>query len=94
MAVNQKLENTSNSCSRSSHGLSTGWSAWYCAPLDSLRLRWGSSAPGTAPSASRNSRTSAVPIEVSARQGRRALPTSSRLGSVLAVTVCVLTAGA
>ena len=71
MAVNQKLENTSKSCNRSSHGAITGWSAMYCATLDSLRLRCGSSAPGTAARASRNSNTSAVPMEVSARHARR-----------------------
>jgi hypothetical protein len=68
MAVNQKLENTSNACSRSSHGPIVGCSAMYCATFASLRLRCGSSAPGMAPSASRNSSTSAVPIEVNVRQ--------------------------
>ena len=76
MAVNQKLENTSNICSRSSHGPMTRWCARYCATLDSLRLRCGSSAPGTAPRAKRNSSTSAVPIDVNARHGLRALAAS------------------
>ena len=72
MAVNQKLENTSKACSRSSHGPIIGWAARYSSTLPALRLRCGSSAPGIAPSASRNNSTSAVPIEVSARQVLRA----------------------
>ena len=67
MAVNQRLENTSKSWKRSSHGPRSGWVARYCWTFDSLRLRCGSNAPGTAPSASRNNSTRAVPIEVRAR---------------------------
>ena len=48
MAVNQKLENTSKACSRSSHGPMVGCSAMYCSTLTSLRLRCGSRAPGIA----------------------------------------------
>ena len=72
MAVNQKLENTSKACSRSSQGPIVGCSAMYCSTLTSLRLRCGNRAPGIAASASRNSSTSAVPIEVSVRHVLRA----------------------
>jgi hypothetical protein len=72
MAVNQKLENTSNACSRSSHGPIVGWSAMYCSTLTSFKLRCGNNAPGIAASASKNSSTSAVPIEVSVRHVLRA----------------------
>ena len=72
MAVNQKLENTSKAPNRSSQGPRVGCSAMYSATLASLRLRWGSSAPGIAASANRNSNTSAVPIDVSVRQVLRA----------------------
>ncbi|PQM44646.1 hypothetical protein C1Y40_05192 [Mycobacterium talmoniae] len=80
MAVNQKLENTSNACTRSSHGPSTGCCTRYSSTLLALRLRCGSSAPGTAPNASRNSSTSAVPIDVKLRQVLRitASPTMAR----------------
>jgi hypothetical protein len=76
MAVNQKLENTSKACSRSSHGPIVGCSAMYCSTFASLRLRCGSSAPGIAPIASRNSSTSAVPIDVSVRHVLRAIAKS------------------
>ena len=72
MAVNQKLENTLKTCSRSSHGPMTGWSTRYWSTLAAFRLRCGTSAPGIAPRASRNSSTSAVPIEVRVRQVLRA----------------------
>ena len=81
MAVNQKLENTSKACTRSSHGPSVGCSAMYSATLASLRLRCGSNAPGMAASANRNSSTSAVPIEVRVRQVLRSSATGRAIRS-------------
>lgn len=95
MAVNQKLENTSNSSSLSIHPPRVGRSAMYWATFWAFRLRWGIRAPGIAASASRNSSTSAVRIEVRLRHALRApammrLIGEGRFGAVGRVGCCAV----
>ncbi|SHT58726.1 Uncharacterised protein [Mycobacteroides abscessus subsp. abscessus] len=70
--MNQKLENTSKACTRSSQGPMVECSARYSSTLAWLSARCGSIAPGIAPSASSTSSASAVPMEVRPRQVLRA----------------------
>ena len=72
VAANQGEEYTENSDSRSYQVASVGFSAANCAARAASTLRCGTSEPGTAASASRNSRTSAVRMDVSCRQAHRA----------------------
>jgi len=71
MAANQGAANTSNSDSRFSSGPSAGWLVMYiCTPAGSMPF-CGSTDPGTLATASRNSSTRAVRIDVSCRHPHR-----------------------
>ena len=63
-----------NSPSRFSHGASPGWDVKYWVTDAGSLPSWGRIEPGTEPSASRNSRMSAVRMEVSCRHAQRPQP--------------------
>src|SRR5208337_5098422 len=67
MAANQGAPKTLNSPRRLSQGARAGWDVKYCCTPAGLVPCCGSIDPGTLPRASRNSRTSAIRIEVSCR---------------------------
>src|SRR6266511_3459702 len=71
MAENQGEEYTSNSQSRSSHRPVSPWVTRYWFTFSTATVRWGSSEPGIAATASRKSKISAVRMLVSCRHERR-----------------------
>jgi hypothetical protein len=71
MAANQADAYTSNMPNRSRNGASSGFARKYWATRSMLTARCGSTEPGIAATASRNSSTSAVRMLVSWRQELR-----------------------
>ena len=81
MAANQGAPNTLNRPRWFSSGARAGCEVKYCATPAGLVPSWGSMDPGTLPRASRNSRISAIRIEVSCRQAQRAQPAQPEVGA-------------
>src|SRR6516164_11819307 len=86
MAANQGAANTLNSPRRFSHGASPGCEAKYCCTATGSEPCCGSTEPGTEPSASRKSSTSAVRMEVSCRHAQRGQLAEGSAAAPLPVT--------
>ena len=80
MAANQGAPKTLNSPRWFSTGASAGCDVKYCCTPAGLVPSCGSMDPGTLPSASRKSSTSAIRIEVSCRQAHLSQPVSPAAG--------------